>query len=64
MILYVEGCSLYVRGADGQSLSVYDAIGRCIYHSDRHQALSITLPAAGVYMVRMGDKVLRKVVAL
>jgi hypothetical protein len=63
VILYVEGRSLYVRGADGHNLSVYDALGRCIYHADNHQAMSILLPAAGVYVVRLDNKSMSKVVA-
>ena len=63
VVLYVEGHNLFVRGADGHKLSVYDALGRCIYHADSHQALSIMLPAAGVYVVRLDDNTMRKVVA-
>ena len=63
VILYVEGRSLFVRGADGRSLSVYDALGRCVYRTDNHHAMSIVLPAAGVYVVRLDNNVVRKVVA-
>lgn len=63
IVLYVEGRNLFVRGADGHSLSVYDALGRRIYHSDNHQAISIVLPAAGVYVVRLDNDSIRKIVA-
>ena len=61
--LYVEGRTLYVRGAEGQSLSVYDALGRRVYHANNHQAMSILLPAAGVYVVRFAGKEAYKVIA-
>ena len=63
VVLYVEGRSLFVRGADGRSLSVYDALGRCVYRTDNHHAMSIVLPAAGVYVVRLDNNAVRKVVA-
>jgi hypothetical protein len=63
MITYVEGRSLFVRGADGLVLSVYDALGRRVYHSDSYHAMSIALPGAGVYVVRLGNGAMRKVVA-
>ena len=62
VIFYVEGRSLFVRGADGHNLSVYDVMGRCVYHADNYQAMSIKLPAAGVYVVRFDSKSLRKVI--
>lgn len=61
--LYVEGRTLYLRGADGQSLSVYDALGRRVYHTDNHQAMSILLPAAGVYIVCFAGRAAYKVIA-
>ena len=63
VIFYVEGRSLFVRGADGHNLSVYDVMGRCVYHADNYQAMSIKLPAAGVYVVRLDSKSMRKIVA-
>ena len=61
--LYLEGRSLFVRGADGHALSVYDALGRQVYHADSYHAMSVTLPTAGVYVVRLDNKSIRKVVA-
>ena len=63
VVLYVEGRRLFVRGVDGRSLSVYDALGRRVYHTDSHQAMSITLPAAGVYVVRFDNNAVCKVIA-
>lgn len=63
VLLYVEGRRLYIRGAEGHNVSVYDALGRCVYRADNHQAMSIQLPAAGVYVVRLDNKSMRKVVA-
>ena len=63
VMLYVEGRSLFVRGADGRCLSVYDALGRCVYHADKHHAMSIVLPAAGVYVVRFDNNAVCKVIA-
>jgi hypothetical protein len=62
VVMYVEGRTLFVRGAEGHSIFVYDALGRQVYGSDNHQAISISLPAAGVYVVRYDNRAIRKVV--
>ena len=62
VVTYVEGRTLFVRGAEGHSLCVYDALGRQVYGSDNYQAISIPLPAAGVYVVRYDNQAIRKVV--
>ena len=63
VVMYVEGRTLFVRGAEGHKIYVYDALGRQVYGADNHQALSIALPAAGVYVVRYDNQAIRKVVA-
>ena len=60
---YVEGRTLYTRGAEGGSLTIYDALGRRVYHADNHQALSVTLPSAGVYLIRVDGAQPHKVIA-
>jgi len=60
--LTVEGQHLKVNGADGLPLSVYDVMGRCVYSAARYDAKPVRLPAAGVYMVRVGEFLPRRVV--
>ncbi|MBQ6069768.1 MAG: C10 family peptidase [Bacteroidales bacterium] len=63
MTIHVEGHNLYVRGAEGLPLSVYDALGRCIYKTSSHTKHSIMLPAAGVYIIRLNSQTIQKIVA-
>lgn len=62
--MYVNGRQLYLRGVEGHPVSIYDAMGRCVYHSDNQHDMSILLPSSGVYIVRYGEISLRRIVAL
>ena len=51
-----EGREVVVAGAKGLRVAVYDAAGRLVTASDRvGESLRLTLPAAGVYVVRVGE---------
>ena len=60
--VYVNGRNIVIEGSLDESVTVYDVMGRTIYH-DVVRA-PITAPAAGVYMVKIGNAKARKVVIL
>lgn len=60
--VYVNGRNIVIEGTLDESVMVYDVMGRTIYH-DVVRA-PITAPAAGVYMVKIGNAKARKVVIL
>ena len=60
--VYVNGRNIVIEGSLDESVMVYDVMGRIIYH-DVVRA-PITAPAAGVYMVKIGNAKARKVVIL
>ena len=62
--LTLQGLRLTALGADNLPLCVYDALGRVVFRTDNYQGVSIPLPAAGIYVVRIEGKAMRKVVAL
>lgn len=60
----VEGRLLRVECPTGQMLRIYDSAGRVIYTASTTASLTLVdLPAAGTYLVRVGDGGSRKVVA-
>ncbi len=60
--VYVNGRNIVIEGPLDENVMVYDVMGRIIYH-DVVRA-PITAPAAGVYMVKIGNTKARKVVIL
>ena len=58
-----EGNRLVVNGAEGQHVHVFDIMGRLIYsQSSVPESYSITLPAAGVYLIQIGNSTPQKIV--
>ena len=58
-----EGNRLVVNGAEGQSVRVFDIMGRLIYsQSSVPESYSITLPATGVYLIQIGNSTPQKIV--
>ena len=58
-----EGNRLVVNGAEGQHVRVFDIMGRLIYsQSSVPESYSITLPAAGVYLIQIGNSTPQKIV--
>ena len=53
--VYTLGGRIVVEGADGEIVRIYDITGRCVRNGN--------LPA-GVYLVKIGDRSLRKVVVM
>lgn len=58
--IFAQGRTLTVQGAQGAVVSIYDIMGRLVFKGK--DVASVTLPAAGVYMVRVADRPSRKVV--
>ncbi len=59
--IYCEGNRLHIDGNGDQPVSLYDLNGRLLASGNLQ---TFTLPAAGVYMVRIGDLPARRVVCL
>ena len=62
----VEGTHIVVHGTQEQTLALYDALGRCLAYEVQvpgHTAI-FRAPAAGVYILRIGDRPARRVVVV
>lgn len=61
-----EGRRIIVRGAEGVNVNVYDVMGRMVgsLPATGIGNREVTVPAAGVYMIRVGDLPVRKVVVV
>ena len=53
---------LHVSGADGEQISISDVTGRVLYRGVADEEVTISLSASGVYLVKVGDRPVRKVV--
>jgi len=60
--LAVQRDVVSIWGAEGESLTIYDIMGRVVYRGTVVGGQQYRLPAAGVYMVRVGNAPVRKVV--
>ena len=59
-----RGC-VTVGGAEGEEVYVFDVMGRMIYHgASATSSESIPVPRAGVYLVRVGNQRVEKVVVI
>ena len=58
-----DGESIYVSGAEGESVRVYDVTGRCLHVEERAVGLlRFRMYASGVYLVQIGNNPAQKVV--
>lgn len=56
---------LTITGAQSERVCVFDAVGRVLYRGECAAAgMTVSLPASGAYIVLIGDKLARKVVAI
>lgn len=63
--IYVEGLNIYISEIDGQDVAVYSIDGKVIASvTNTAEQCSISVPAAGVYMVKIGNHPARKVVVI
>lgn len=52
----VNGGALTINGADGEAVTVYNTAGQIVRHAIARNGSAISLPA-GLYLVKVGDKV-------
>ena len=63
VLIYANNSTIYVRGAEGHDVFVYDMNGRCIYqHANASETETISMSSAGIYMVRIDNAIFKKVV--
>ncbi|MBQ9417312.1 MAG: T9SS type A sorting domain-containing protein [Bacteroidales bacterium] len=63
--VYTLGESLYVEGAEGQTVAVYDVNGRIVAHSKAApQQAVFRMQGSGVYLVRVGQRPAKRVVVV
>ena len=61
--IYTLSEGIVIEGAQGESIEVYDVMGRMVATAVNNNTL-IRIPQTGVYMVRIGERSARKVVML
>lgn len=67
MIVYVrvDNKQIVVEGADGNVVILYDAVGRVLATKhDDYSLLRFDVPAAGTYLIRIGNTPVRKIVVV
>ena len=60
----LQGTQLTIQGAEGEAVIVSDLMGRTLHRSTATATLHVDLPATGVYFVRIGERMARKVIAM
>ena len=58
----VAGKNVTLVGAEGREVSVYDLMGRCLHHISSYDGKAFTLPVTGVYMVRVDDSRVQRII--
>ena len=59
--IYTYNNTLNIKQADGQSVAIFDMMGRCIFQTIATEETSYNLPIAGVYVVRIGKQFTKKI---
>ena len=63
--LFQRGGNIVVSGAEGAQVSLYDAIGRLLAtKQDTYTDLEFDVPASGAYLIRVGDRLTRRIVVV
>ena len=60
--VYTHHNTLIIKQAEGQPVTVFDMMGRCVLQTTATEESTFNLPTAGVYIVRVGEGFVRKVV--
>jgi len=61
----VDNKQIVVEGADGNVVTLYDAVGRVLATKhDDYSLLRFDVPAAGTYLIRIGNTPVRKIVVV
>ena len=62
-IITTKGLVVTVQGADGESVRIFDDVGRLLYtESSIKETIHFRMPASGVYLVQVGNETARRVV--
>ncbi len=62
VVLYTANSTLHVLGAQGQSLRIFDAVGRQLTSAEvTLPDYQVELPASGVYLVQVGNSTPRRI---
>lgn len=65
ILIYAANSMITVRGAEGNDIYVYDMNGRCIYqNANANDTETINMASAGIYMVRVSNTIIKKVVVV
>lgn len=63
--VYTQNDRIVVKGVENLSVNVYDVTGRCVKNvAKATETVEVTVPAAGVYMVKAGNFAAKRVVVL
>ena len=61
--VFTRNSTLIIKQAEGQSITIFDMMGRTVFQTTATEETNCTLPTAGVYVVRVGvEGFVRKVV--
>ena len=61
--VYTHSNTLTIKQAEGQTVSVFDVVGRCIFQTIANDEVTYTLPTAGLYVVKIGERFTKKIVS-
>ena len=60
----VDNKQIIVEGAEGNIVTLYDAVGRVLATKKGDSLLRFDVPAAGMYLIRIGNAPARRVVVI
>ena len=66
VIIYSNGDRIVVRQAEGKSISIFDAVGKCLVNETRNteSQREFRMPATGVYLVKVGNAAAKRVIIM
>lgn len=59
-----QNLDLFIYGAEGLDITVCDIMGRTVYSSTRYDGQPIGLPTTGVYLLRIDNRITKKIVLI
>jgi hypothetical protein len=59
--IYSRNNTIVIKQAEGQSVAIFDMMGRCVFQTIAAQETTCHLLVAGVYIVRIGEQFAKKV---
>ena len=66
VIIYSNGDRIIVREAEGKSIAIFDAVGKCLVNEQRNTMpqREFRMPATGVYLVKVGNAAAKRVIIM